>query len=265
MDHTYWQKQANNQALFEDLLWSRPENKRLAGKLLVVGGNLHGFAAPAEAYDQAAKAGIGTTKVLLPNALQKTIGQLVENTEFAPSNKSGSFSKQALGEWLAFATWADGVLLAGDLGRNSETAILLESFISKYDGQLTITKDSADYFTNQPVGILHRPQTTLVITIAQLQKLCTAAKWPTPIQFSMLALPLAEQLHQLTNTYAVNLVVLHNDLMFVASGGGVSTTSVPQTDTWRIKTAAHCVVWQIQNPSQPFQALTTAVYNAYKS
>ena len=40
----------------------------------------------------------------------------------------------ALAPLLDLAQWADGVLLAGDIGRNSETTVLLETFMSKYHG-----------------------------------------------------------------------------------------------------------------------------------
>jgi hypothetical protein len=134
MDRTFWQRQTADKPLFPDLLWSRPETKRTAGKLLIVGGNAHGFSAAAEAYGAAAKAGIGTARVLLPDSLQKTVGKVFAAGEYAPSTPSGSFSQQALAELLELAQWADGVLLAGDFGRNSETAILLESFAAKYQG-----------------------------------------------------------------------------------------------------------------------------------
>src|SRR5260221_160024 len=123
MENTNWLRQTK-EPLFPDLLWSRPENKRHAGKLLIVGGNANGFATPARAYSAAAKAGIGTAKVLLPAALQKTLGKSFAEAEFALSTPSGSFSRQALDSLLDSANWADGVLLAGDFGRNSETAIL---------------------------------------------------------------------------------------------------------------------------------------------
>src|ERR1700749_1211633 len=120
MDRNYWHKQTTDKPLYPELLWSRPENKRFAGKLLIIGGSLHGFTAPAQAYAEALKAGIGSARVLLPDALQKTIGTVLEAGEFAPSTPSGSFSKQALAEALELSQWADGVLLAGDFDRNSE-------------------------------------------------------------------------------------------------------------------------------------------------
>ncbi len=241
-----------------DLLWSKPENKQQAGKLLIIGGNTHEFAAPGEAYTEAVKAGVGTAKVLLPSSLQKTLGSVLENGEFAPSNKSGSFSKQAISEWLSFGSWADGVLIAGDLGRNSETAVVLESFVEKYPGLLTITKDAVDYFSHQPLKLLNRPDTAIVLSLAQLQKLCSGAKWLTAITYSMTLQQLVEVLHDLSQAYSCSIITEHNGVIFVAVNGKVSTTKVEENDTWRVQTAANVSVWWLQNPSKPFEALTTA-------
>ena len=131
MKPEYWLTQTKDKPLFPELEWSRPENRSAAGKLLIIGGNAHGFAAPAEAYAVATKAGIGTARVLLPDAVRKIVGRLWENGEFAPSTPSGSFGQKALDEFLLQGSWADAVLFAGDLGRNSETAILLEKSLQK--------------------------------------------------------------------------------------------------------------------------------------
>src|SRR5258708_25670424 len=97
---SYWHKQSSDKPLFPNLIWSRPEQTNQAGKLLIVGGNQHGFSAPAEAYQEAESAGIGTCRVLLPDKLQKTVGRILENGEYAPSTPSGSFSKSALSTLL---------------------------------------------------------------------------------------------------------------------------------------------------------------------
>jgi ADP-dependent NAD(P)H-hydrate dehydratase / NAD(P)H-hydrate epimerase len=256
---TAWHKQSPDKPLFQDLIWNKPENRQHAGKLLVIGGNQHEFAAPAEAYQAATKAGIGSAKVLLPSVLQKTIGAVLENGEFAPSNKSGSFSKQALAEWLDFAHWADGVLIAGDLGRNSETAIVLERFLEKYPGQVTITKDALEYFNHQPRKLFERKETTLVASIAQLQKLAGGLGWPTPIKFSMTIAQLAQTLYELTHTHPASIIIEHNGMLFAASGGQVSATKKDVGETWRVTTAASASVWWLQNPSKPFEALTTSL------
>ena len=260
MDSNFWQKQTTENPLFPDLLWSQPENRTLAGKLLVVGGNAHGFAAPAEAYGEAIKAGIGTARVLLPDVLQKTVSKIFPEAEYSPSNPSGGFAGQALGELLAMGAWADGILLAGDFGRNSETAILLEKLLDKYNGQLTITKDAVDYFTATPQPLLAHENTTLVLSFAQLQKLTTAIHFHKAFTFDIDLLHLVELLHEFTGHYSLNIVTKHLENMLVASSGQVSSTRLnPDMPIWRLKTAAHAAVWWLQNPSKTWEALTTSI------
>ncbi len=256
----YWQKQTAEQPLFPDLLWSRPENKSQAGKLLIVGGNAHGFAAAAEAYAEAVTANIGTGRVLLPNSLQKTVGRILEAGEYAPSTPSGSFSQRALGVLLEMSAWADGVLLAGDLGRNSETAILLEQFIQKYQGQLTLTQNALDYFTKLPGPLLNRKNSLLVASFAQLQKLAISANFPKAFTFDMDFLRLIESLHQFTEKYESAVIVKHLQTILVAADGQVSTTKLTiDQEMWRVKTAAQAATWWLQNPTKMFQSLTSAI------
>jgi hypothetical protein len=256
----FWLTQTRDKPLFPELEWSRPENRAQAGKLLIIGGNLHGFAAPAEAYAAATKAGIGTTRVLLPDAVRKIVGRFLEHGEFAPSTPSGSFSQKALGELLAHSTWADGILFAGDLGRNSETAILLENFLSKSPLPVTLTKDAVDYATSAPHTVLGRPHTLLVLSLSQLQRLGTAAKHTKPIAFSMDLLHLVDWLHEFTAEHQPYIVVKHLNNLLVAVDGKVSSTNLAEEkQIWRVETAAHASVWWLQNPSKPFEAISAAI------
>src|ERR1035437_5170356 len=265
MDRTYWHQQTTSKPLYPQLLWSKPENRQLAGKLLIVGGNLYGFSAPAEAYKEAQVVGVGTARVLLPSALQKTIGRVFTAGEFAPSTPSGSFSKSALAELISSGNWSDGVLLAGDLGRNSETAILLEKFAVNFKGHMTVTKDAADYFINTPSSILSRPNTLLVISLAQLQKLALASRTIKPFTFDMDLLRVVEGLHEFTSKSEVQIVVKHLSNIFVAVNGQISTTKLDKDmDIWRVRAASYACVWMLQNPNQPFEALTTAMYDLTK-
>lgn len=259
-DKPYWHRQTPDQPLFPDLLWSRPENRRQAGKLLIMGGNAHGFAAVADAYATAEAAGIGTARVLLPDSLQKTVGKVLAAGEYAPSTPSGSFSRQALSEAIAMASWADGLLLAGDFGRNSETAVVLEQVLAKYEGQLTITKDGVDYFSKTPALVLGRPDTLLVLSFAQLQKLATGARFTTAFTFDMDLLRLVEALHHFTLEHRSAIVVKHLGTIFVACNGQVSSSRLAEEhEIWRVRTAATAAVWWLQNPSKTFETLTTAV------
>lgn len=231
-----------------------------AGKLLIIGGNLHGFSAPALAFAEAGKAGVGTQRVILPDAIRKTVGSFMPEADFAPSTPSGSFASRSLDVWLEHAHWSDGVLIAGDLGRNSETAIVVESFATKYHGQLTLAKDAADYVLVNPTATLNREQTLLVVSFAQLQKLMSNAKFSMALTFDMDFLRLIDALHEFTKQFAVNIAVKHLDTIFIAVNGQVSTTKVGDNQApWRVKTAAHASVWWLQHFKTPFEALTTSI------
>lgn len=256
----YWVRQTSNEPLFPELEWSKPENKAHAGKLLVIGGNLHGFSAPATAFTEADKAGIGSERVVLPDAIQKTVGSFLPEADFGPSTPSGSFAQKSLDTWLEHAAWADGVLIAGDLGRNSETAIVLESFAAKYHGQLTLTKDSADYILANPLPLLKREETLLVVSFAQAQKIAVNARFKTALTFDMDFLRLIEALHAFTEQFAAHMVIKHLDSVFVAVNGQVSTTKLAEDQAmWRVKTAAAASVWWLQHPKQPFESITTSL------
>lgn len=255
----YWYKQTGDSPLFEEILWSRPETKRGAGKLLIIGGNKYGFAAPAQAYQAADRAGAGHIRLVLPEALRKTVGPLGPY-EFAPSNQSGSFGREALSELLMSSAWADGVLLAGDLGKNSETAIILEQFLMKYHGQLTITKDAVDYIYDLPQIIGSREQTTLVLSLAQLQKLGTALSFETPFLLSMGLMLLVRALHDFTLRYPLTIVTKELDSIVVAHQGKVSNTRLENDkDFWRVETAAKASVFWMQNKNRPFEAVTSSL------
>lgn len=255
-----WLKQTVDNPLFPDLAWSRPERRDQAGKLLIIGGNLHGFSASAEAFAHAGSAGIGTSRVVLPASLRNTVGTLFPEAEFGSTTPSGSFARAALGELLDLAAWSDGVLLAGDLGRNSETALLVESFLNKYTGQVMLVKDSVQFFLASPKAITSRPDTCLTLTMAELQKLVTHLHEPYAISQSMDMLQLVEALEKFTINHTCYIITKHHNQVFVAANGRVSTTSVEQTlDPWRTATAARAAVWWLQHSTQPFEALTASI------
>ena len=250
-----WQRQTADKPLFPDVLWSRPENKRHAGKLLIIGGHKQAFNEVSGAYSAAAKAGIGTVRVILPDSLQKMLAKLFPEAEYAASTPIGSFSRQALGPLLDAAQWADGVLLAGDLGRNSETAILLESFVEKYDGLLALAGDSLDYFLSHPAKLTGRKNTLVIADLGQLQKLAV----PALIQQKADFIKVVEQVSGWVEQTELSVVTLHSDKAIVAFKQQISTTPVkdlaPDTNL-----SAYTTVWYLQQPEKPFEAVTTSIY-----
>src|SRR3990167_1670436 len=261
MENTYLLKQKSDQALFTDVLWSRPETKTRAGKLLIIGGHKHSFATPTNTYNAALKAGIGACRILLPDSLKKIVIPYFSHlqghslsVEFGASEKSGGFGQAALAQMLEEAKWADGVLLAGDFGKNSETAILLEKFIEKYDGQLTLAGDSLDYFITNHDALTSRRQSVIVTDFTKLQKIVS----PLLIKHDESLMTFVNKLHDFTENKNASLVTLHADQIIVAVGGQLSSTSVKTASL--VELAAYVSVWWLQQPKKPFEALTTAAF-----
>ncbi|HEX2557792.1 MAG TPA: hypothetical protein VHK86_05680 [Nitrososphaera sp.] len=261
MESTNWLRQTPGKPLFEDVLWSRPETVSRAGKLLIIGGNLHGFAAPAAAYAAALKAGIGSCRVLLPDSTKRMLGKGIFEADFAPSTPSGSFARSALGQVIENSQWADGVLLAGDLGRNSETAVMLDSFSSKYKGQLTLSHDTVGYFLSSTNHVPAREKTSLVINLGKLQKLATNNRPSTPVLHNMSLFELVSVLSDWTNSVAASFITRHADNLVVAHKGAVSTTPYKEDIKWQVELASYTSVWWLQQPERTFEALTCGAYD----
>lgn len=249
-----WQIQTNS-PLFQDIVWSRPQNRQQAGKLLIIGGNSGGFLAPARSYEAAAKAGIGTSRVLLPETLRKKAALPSDIAWFAPSTPSGSFARAALAEWLAESAWSDAVVLAGDFGRNSETAILLEEFLGRYKGPLTITGDTLGEV--QAKTLFARPNTLLVPNFSQLQKLGTNLAPKIAFQSGDLMKTIKLLQNQPGKQASVLLAFEKN--LIVSHGSQISTTSITNA-LIEAEMAAVATVYWLQQPSDIYKTITTAAF-----
>lgn len=258
--YPYWQRQSADAPLFPNVEWSKPEQRAHAGKLGIIGGNKLGFAGVAEAYSTALKTGAGEVRVILPDILKKTIPATMLDVLFSPSNPSGSLSKEAAPDLAALSAWADEILLIGDAGRSSETAILYENFLKDYTGAITITRDAVDLVKNSSQTLVERPDTLLILSFAQLQKIFQAVYYPKVLTFSMQLTNLVEALHKFTITYPVTIAVLHRDTLIIASSGEVVTT--PWTNPmliWRGDVAARAATYWLWNKTQPLQATASAI------
>jgi hypothetical protein len=260
MEHPYWHRQAPGSPLYPDIAWSKPEQKSQAGRLAIIGGNKLGFAGVAEAYGNALQCGVGEVRVLLPDVLKKTIPQTITDTIFGATNPSGSLARESLTEMKALGAWATGVLMIGDAGRNSETAIVYEDFLREYTGPLTLTRDAVDLIKHASANIVERPDTLLVVSFAQLQKLFQLVYYPKVLTFSMQLTSLIEAIHKFTITYPVCLTVLFKDQLLVASGGEVTSTPWDNPMAiWRGQTAAKAACYWLWNPSKPLESVSASI------
>ena len=258
--HDYWHKQTQETPLFPDIAWSKPEQRSQAGRMVILGGNKLGFAAVAENYSEALKTGVGECRVVIPDALRPVIPPSITDTIFVPTNPSGGMSKESSADLSAAADWANMMLLIGDAGKNSETAMLYENLLQKTNIPAVLTRDVIDLLRQNSTEIIARENTLLVLSFAQLQKLFQAVYYPKILTFSMQLTSLIEALHKFTITYPINIMVMHNDTLLVASGGEVSSTpwNNPMA-IWRGSVATRAACFWLWNTKKPFQAITTSL------
>lgn len=260
MNHDYWHIQDPHTPLFPDIEWSKPEQRALRGRLGIIGGNKLGFAAIADSYSTALATGSGEVRVVLPDSLRNVIPKTMTDVIYAASNPSGGIVQAALPELYALTHWATGILMIGDTGRNSETAITYSALIRDYQGPLTITRDAIDLVKNDAPTIIGRPNTILIASFAQLQKIFRETYYPKMLTFSMQLLQLVEAVHAFTITYPCTITVLHRDTLIVAHNGTVVTTAWDNPlAIWKGTTATRAATYLMWTPSQPLEAIATSL------
>lgn len=256
----YWNQQTTKKPLYPDFEWSKPEQKSRSGRLGIIGGNKLGFIGVAESYQTAFKSGTGEVRVLLPDALKKSIPSTMTDANYGATNLSGGLAKSAINEMRAIGDWATGLLMIGDTGQNSETAILYENFITEYNGPLVITRDAIDLMKSSSQIIVDRPNTLLVLSFAQLQKLFSAVYYPKVLTFSMQLSNLVEAIHKFTITYPVSIMIFHKDTILISHGGEVTSTPyLTPINIWRGKVATNAATYWLWNPSKPLESATTSL------
>lgn len=253
-----WQKQLD-EPLFPELLWSRPERKSAAGKLLIIGGNAHEFAAVQAAYQTVMAAQVGECKIALPKSLQKSVGPLPD-CEFLAATTTGSFARTALPELTAFAEWAEAVLLPGDISRNSETATMLTQLLMTSSKPTVLTRDTIEQLIHDQ-SVLNRPQTTLVLSLSQLQRLAQSLHSPISFRFQDNTAELVRKLHDWGSKYQAFWLVQHENWIHAAVGDEIVSTQLDTTpESWRLAVASTASVHWLQNPTKPLAALATAAH-----
>ena len=263
MDSPYWKQQTAKSPLYPDIEWSKPEQRNLRGRLGIIGGNKLGFAGAAESYATALNTGAGYVRVLLPDALKKSIPASMTDVVFGASNPSGGLSQEAFGEMRALAEWSSALLMVGDAGRNSETAITYEKLVADYTGTLVVTRDAVDLLKNSTGVLVERENTILVVSFAQLQKIFQSMYYPKILTFSMQLLQLVEAVHKFTTTYPCTIVVFHKDTLIIAKDGTVTTTKWENPlAIWRGTTAAVIATYTLWNPANPLESATAGVLRA---
>lgn len=246
-----WQHQKES-PLFPEVVWSKPETKRGAGKLAIIGGSAGAMSNVAAAYAAAENAGAGTIHLLAPDSLAR-ITKGIPHIQYAASNPSGGFAKSALSELLTVSSAMDGVLIAGDLGKNSETSLMLESYIDKYEGILAISSLSLESFSINTNRFLDRPKTILFLNLNQLRELVIEQAMDTPVTSDIGLSQLAQILHNITSGNQCLLVAETAGRVWVSYQGKV-VDCIPNG-----LNPAKATVWVIQQPEKLLEAAVSSM------
>lgn len=258
MNNTNWVKQDSRKAVFEDILWGKAENKMHAGKVGLIGGSSHGFSSVAKAYNNLTLSGAGSIRMLLPNAIEKTVGKIMPEAEFGPSTPSGSFSVKSLDKMLEIASWADSILIPGDLNKNSETELVLTKFLHMQTNPAIIMGDAVDIIASSKD--IQAEEITLVLSISQLQKLAKSYSSATAIVSNMNLMNFIQAMIDLQIACHFNLCTELSNNIIVAAQSRASTTVMRSNQDWQSVFSANASTLIAQFPSKPFEALTTAAH-----
>ena len=253
-DFEYWQKQGKTPLFPEVDSWP-PEQKRFAGKLLLIGGNKGSFFAVANAMQMAVKRGVGEVRVVMPKSLKGKVPSMPEII-FAEAEVSGAFGKSALSEILLQAAWADAVVVVGELGRNAETSVMMAEFLKICDKPIYLMRDAVDAAAADVMNwSLNETPVTLLATVPQLQKLLRTMYYPKMITLSMPTNQLVETLHKFTLSFGMTIMTYHNEQIIMAQNGEVITASMHDTgftpiNLWDGKAVVDTAILQLWNPAQ---------------
>lgn len=259
MDYDYWLRPKPGSKPFKELDWEQPERRDQRGHLAIIGGTKLGFAAVASSYQETLEAGAGEVRAVLPDALRPLLGTSLSDALYTHSNKSGGFSTEAEADMRAVADWADLLLLPGDTGRNSETAICFEHLLQSQPLATVITRDAIDLLKANPHLLLERDKTALVLSFAQLQKLLQSVYFPRGIVFTMHLSQLAEVLHKVSLSYPAMLVTYHSEQLVIAHNGSVASFAYEAPmRIWRGSTAASIATALLHHPRNWFGAAVRA-------
>lgn len=259
----YWvTKRTNN--LFSEVDLDAPEQRRFAGKILIIGGNRGQFFAVASALETAKRMGAGEVRALMPDSLRNQVPSTPE-LYFAPAEASGAFGKASLEAIYRQAEWADAVILIGDCGKNAETSMAFAEFLNKSDKPVFITRDAIE--TVMPGATdwgLREAETGLFLTMPQLQKFLRAIYYPKVVTLTMPTNQLIETLHKFTLSYQMSVTTFHNGLIITAQDGEVISQALTDTDytpisLWGGQLLTQAVVARVWNSGSKFSHVLMTV------
>lgn len=233
--------------------------RQRAGRLLLIGGHKGEFSLLQAIYQSAEATGIGECVAAMPDSLRRTIGESGFG-RFVPASASGSLGKAALAELLELATDADALIIGANLTNNAETAVVIESLITKLEQPVVITEEAIDILQFHPELITGNPRALVVATMPALFALAGHHHMPIAIKPHGGVVGKIEILQQLAAISRCCYVVFDSEILVHASSNTSLTDLKQPLSTLPGAVIGAAATFWVQNLSKPYEALTTAAF-----
>lgn len=254
----FWQKQVG-EPLYPEVIWSKPEQKKTAGKLLILGGHLHGFDAVGRAYGQAVASGAGEVKVALPDKLKKVLAKMLPDAVYLASTATGNLSESGQTDAKRYAEWSQATLLI-QAGDNSETSLLLSRLLSDQPDRQFVLGDDIVHTLGADISTIRAQNHRLwVLSFASVQKLAQLLGSEMGFRRDMGLRPFVLALKTVQAALAQPIVAIYEDTIVVAASGKITTTKRPTAPDPAMLAGA-VAVWWLQQPDKTLQTLTCAAW-----
>ncbi len=224
----YWTQYKKDVDLGID--FERPDQKRMAGRLLILGGHANSFFVVSNVLNIAEREEVGEVKAFMPDSLSEKIPNN-DKVVFLPSDKSGSFSKTAIDPMLDNLEQTDAAIVIGDMGKNAETVKFLDELLTKSTKDVLLVRDAADLaLTGDNVeDWLEKDNIILFLSVAQFKKLLKTIYYPKVINLTVPVVQLVEIMHKFTLSYNITLAIPYSGLIIFAKNGEVLSIRMDQT------------------------------------
>lgn len=251
-------KQAD-QPLFPDIFWNRPTMRRRAGRLLLIGGHRGEFSLLQAIYQSAEAAGVGECIAVMPDSLRRTVGEAGFG-RFVPASASGSIGRAAVGELLQLGADVDALILGANLTNNAETAVAIESLITKLEQPVVITEETIQILKFHPELITGNPKALVVATMPGLFALAGHHHLPIAIKPHGGVVGKIEIVQQLAAISRCSYLVFDSEIIVQAEGQtSLTALSQPLSALSGAVIGVAATFW-IQQLTQSYAALTSAAF-----
>jgi NAD(P)H-hydrate repair Nnr-like enzyme with NAD(P)H-hydrate dehydratase domain len=208
--------------LFPKALYNRPLTRLTAGRLLVIGGQIHEFSQPTAIHQLALAAGLGECRVIMPDALASVLGG-ANGVYFGASTTSGSLARAALGRILELSEETDATAIGASLTNNSDTTMLIERLLAELKTPLVVFADGLASIGSQLDILSSRPYTLFILTMAEVFKLAGQRGLAIHIRPDGGLVNKVEIINQVAATLTGDLVVFGSEII-IACGDHISVT-----------------------------------------